>query len=143
MLLRPTNAWARIGGPPCCAVWTPRPSGERSKRTAVRNAGGRITAKRLLPIARAAGYQGSARNFRLLVATVKRAYKAEQGLSTAMTNERSKGGSSGQAHPFEVLGLRQRSAEDRLSLACAMENQLRNPTDPSDTTDLTTVASRT
>ena len=46
---------------------------------AVRDAKGRITAKRLLPIARTAGYQGSARNFRRLVATVKRAYKLEQG----------------------------------------------------------------
>ena len=32
---------------------------------------GRITAKRLLPIARAAGYEGSARNFRRLVAEAK------------------------------------------------------------------------
>ena len=46
---------------------------------AVRDARGRITAKRLLPIARTAGYSGSARNFRRLVATVKRAYKLEQG----------------------------------------------------------------
>ncbi len=32
---------------------------------------GRISAKRLLPAARAAGYEGSARNFRRLVATAK------------------------------------------------------------------------
>ena len=32
---------------------------------------GRITAKRLLPAAQAAGYEGSARNFRRLVATRK------------------------------------------------------------------------
>ena len=40
---------------------------------------GRISAKRLLPIARAAGYTGSARNFRRLVAGVKRTLRAEQG----------------------------------------------------------------
>jgi transposase len=38
---------------------------------------GRITAKRLLPEARAAGYAGSARNFRRLVAEAKRAWRAE------------------------------------------------------------------
>jgi len=37
----------------------------------VRKSAGRISAKRLLPDARAAGYAGSARNFRRLVATVK------------------------------------------------------------------------
>jgi transposase len=37
----------------------------------------RISAKRLLPEARAAGYDGSARNFRRLVATAKRDYRAE------------------------------------------------------------------
>jgi transposase len=36
---------------------------------------GRISAKRLLPAARAAGYQGSARNFRRLVAEVKAAWR--------------------------------------------------------------------
>lgn len=40
---------------------------------------GRMSAKRLLPIARAAGYSGSARNFRRLVASVKKAFRAEQG----------------------------------------------------------------
>ena len=40
---------------------------ERVEETA-----GRISAKRLLPAARAAGYAGSARNFRRLVAQVKR-----------------------------------------------------------------------
>ena len=39
----------------------------------------KISAKRLLPAARAAGYAGSARNFRRLVATKKRAWRAEQG----------------------------------------------------------------
>jgi transposase len=37
---------------------------------------GRISAKRLLPAARAAGYDGSARNFRRLVAEVKQAWRA-------------------------------------------------------------------
>jgi transposase len=40
---------------------------------------GRMTAKRLLPIARAAGYSGSARNFRRLVSEVRKAFKVEQG----------------------------------------------------------------
>jgi transposase len=38
---------------------------------------GRISAKRLLPEARAAGYEGSARNFRRLVATEKEAWRAQ------------------------------------------------------------------
>src|SRR5437899_2192211 len=38
---------------------------------------GRISAKRLLPEARAAGYGGSARNFRRLVADAKRSWRAE------------------------------------------------------------------
>jgi hypothetical protein len=37
----------------------------------VRSTDGRISAKRLLPLARAAGYEGSARNFRRAVATAK------------------------------------------------------------------------
>ena len=40
---------------------------------------GKMTAKRLLPIARAAGYLGSARNFRRLVSEVRGAFKLEQG----------------------------------------------------------------
>jgi transposase len=36
----------------------------------------RISAKRLLPVARAGGYEGSARNFRRLVAEVKQAWRA-------------------------------------------------------------------
>ena len=40
---------------------------------------GKMTAKRLLPIAVAAGYSGSARNFRRLVAEVRKAYRVEQG----------------------------------------------------------------
>jgi len=39
---------------------------------------GRITAKRLLPQATAAGYDGSARNFRRLVADAKQAWRNEQ-----------------------------------------------------------------
>jgi transposase len=39
----------------------------------------RISAKRLLPVARAAGYEGSPRNFRRLVAESKRAWRAVHG----------------------------------------------------------------
>jgi len=42
----------------------------------VRRSQGRISAKRLLPAARAAGYGGSARNFRRLVAQVRAAWRA-------------------------------------------------------------------
>jgi hypothetical protein len=45
---------------------------ERVEKTA-----GRISAKRLLPAARAAGYAGSDRNFRRLVAAVKQAWRRE------------------------------------------------------------------
>jgi transposase len=38
---------------------------------------GRISAKRLLPVARAAGYDGSARNFRRVVAEAKQAWRAD------------------------------------------------------------------
>jgi transposase len=38
---------------------------------------GRISARRLLPAARAAGYAGSARNFRRLVATAKQAWRRD------------------------------------------------------------------
>src|ERR1035437_964141 len=38
---------------------------------------GRITAKRLLPVARAAGYVGSSRNFRRLVAEAKSKWKSK------------------------------------------------------------------
>ena len=38
---------------------------------------GRISAKRLLPAAKAAGYQGSARNFRRLVAEAKRTWRRD------------------------------------------------------------------
>jgi transposase len=41
----------------------------------VKTSKGKITAKRLLPVARTAGYQRSARNFRRLVATQKRLWR--------------------------------------------------------------------
>jgi len=41
----------------------------------VKDTSGRISAKRLLPAARAAGYEGSARNFRRLVADAKTAWR--------------------------------------------------------------------
>jgi transposase len=44
----------------------------------VRKTHGRISAKRLLPAARTAGYDGSARNFRRLVAQVKRQWRQGQ-----------------------------------------------------------------
>ena len=40
---------------------------------------GRISAKRLLPVAVAAGYEGSARNFRRVVAEAKREWRIERG----------------------------------------------------------------
>ena len=43
----------------------------------VRATCGRISAKRLLPAARAAGYSGSARNFRRLVAAAKRTWRSD------------------------------------------------------------------
>ena len=43
----------------------------------VKTTAGRISAKRLLPAARAAGYAGSARNFRRLVAAQKQAWRGE------------------------------------------------------------------
>src|SRR3954451_4020567 len=43
----------------------------------VAKTGGRISAKRLLPAARAAGYEGSARNFRRLVAEAKTGWRRE------------------------------------------------------------------
>lgn len=50
-------------------------SGVVAKRVAATS--GRISAKRLLPEAAAAGYAGSARNFRRLVADAKRAWRSE------------------------------------------------------------------
>lgn len=63
---------AETGGPPPRA---PRPrcldAFTDLVATRVDKSNGRISAKRLLPIARAAGYEGSARNFRRLVAEQK------------------------------------------------------------------------
>src|SRR3954451_13055436 len=47
----------------------------------VKKTAGRISAKRLLPAARAAGYEGSARNFRRLVADAKTAWRQGEGRS--------------------------------------------------------------
>jgi transposase len=44
----------------------------------VRATDGRISAKRLLPVARAAGYDGSSRNFRRAVADAKRAWRTHR-----------------------------------------------------------------
>ena len=44
----------------------------------VRSTDGRISAKRLLPIAQAAGYRGSARNFRRAVAAAKAAWRRQR-----------------------------------------------------------------
>lgn len=44
----------------------------------VKGTKGRISAKRLLPEAKAAGYAGSARNFRRLVAKAKRSWRSGQ-----------------------------------------------------------------
>lgn len=64
-------------------VRAPRPANYEAVRTLVaqdvKDTRGRISAKRLLPKARAAGYTGSARNFRRLVAEEKKAWRAERG----------------------------------------------------------------
>ena len=46
---------------------------ERVERTK-----GKMSAKRLLPVAQAAGYEGSARNFRRLVAEVKAEWRSDE-----------------------------------------------------------------
>lgn len=64
-------------------VRAPRPANYEDVRTLVaqdvKDTRGRISAKRLLPRARAAGYTGSARNFRRLVAQEKKAWRAQHG----------------------------------------------------------------
>ena len=64
----------------------PRPRKERARNfevvadlvaARVKKSAGRITAKRLLPAARTAGYEGSDRNFRRLVAQAKRDWRVE------------------------------------------------------------------
>ncbi|WP_299521189.1 hypothetical protein [uncultured Serinicoccus sp.] len=66
-------------------VWAPRAANYESVRDRVAErvstSKGRISAKRLLPRARAAGYTGSARNFRRLVAQEKKRYRSEHGRS--------------------------------------------------------------
>ncbi len=69
---------AEAGGPP---PREPRPRNFDAVvdvvATRVDKSGGKITAKRLLPIARAAGYEGSARNFRRLVSEQKALWRSE------------------------------------------------------------------
>lgn len=69
---------AQAGGPP--------PRAQRPRNfdavidvvaTRIDKSGGKITAKRLLPIARTAGYEGSARNFRRLVAEQKALWRSK------------------------------------------------------------------
>lgn len=64
-------------------VRAPRPANYEDVRglvaAGVDTAKARISAKRLLPTARAAGYTGSARNFRRLVAEEKKAWRAKHG----------------------------------------------------------------
>lgn len=65
------------------AVREPREANYEAVRALVaadiKDVRGRISAKRLLPKARAAGYTGSDRNFRRLVAQEKQAWRAERG----------------------------------------------------------------
>jgi transposase len=69
---------AEAGGPP---QRVPRPRNFDQVRNLVAErvakSAGRISAKRLLPIARAAGYEGSARNFRRLVAEQKTLWRKD------------------------------------------------------------------
>lgn len=64
-------------------VRAPRPANYEVVRdlvaTGIEASKGRISAKRLLPRARAAGYTGSPRNFRRLVAEEKKAWRARHG----------------------------------------------------------------
>ena len=70
---------------------------------------GRVTAKRLLREARAAGYGGSARNFRRLVARAKRSWRSERG----------RGRLPGVWAPGEVLVI-DWGAEEGLHIFCAV-----------------------
>ena len=71
---------------------------------------GRISAKRLLPIARAAGYEGSARNFRRLVAEAKMLWR----------NEHHRGRRPGVWSPGEYLVIDWAQAAPGLYLFCAV-----------------------
>ena len=70
----------RAGRPPVEPMPRPRNTDPVSALLAerIRATDGRISAKRLLPAARAAGYAGSARNLRRAVATIKAAWRTER-----------------------------------------------------------------
>jgi len=75
-----TQELARMSGQPA-PVRKPRVSNTEVVRDLVAQkvtaSKGKISAKRLLPVARAAGYEGSDRNFRRLVADAKRAWRGQ------------------------------------------------------------------
>jgi transposase len=75
----------------------------------VRKTRGRISAKRLLPVARAEGYTGSARNFRRLVAAAKRDWRSEH----------HRGRRPGVWEPGETLVI-DWGSEDGLHVFCAV-----------------------
>src|SRR5438128_1356469 len=97
----PTSWWAGTVAPPSCVAppikrssgWIERREvGQAERRVVagntagvqalitdrVRTSDGRISAKRLLPIVRAAGYSGSARDLRRAVADAKTTWKRKQ-----------------------------------------------------------------
>jgi transposase len=76
----------------------------------VKKSQGRMSAKRMLPIARAAGYDGSARNFRRLVADVK----------TLWRNEHHRGRRPAVWSPGEYLVIDWAEAAPGLFLFCAV-----------------------
>jgi transposase len=76
----------------------------------VAKSAGRMSAKRLLPIARAAGYEGSARNFRRLVAQAKVLWR----------NEHHRGRRPGVWSPGEYLVIDWAEAAPGLFLFCAV-----------------------
>jgi transposase len=76
----------------------------------VAKSAGRMSAKRMLPIARAAGYQGSARNFRRLVAEAK----------TLWRNEHHRGRRPAVWSPGEYLVIDWAQAAPGLFLFCAV-----------------------
>jgi transposase len=75
----------------------------------VKSSSGRISAKRLLPVAVAAGYTGSARNFRRLVAKAKRTWREEH----------HRGRRPGVWSPGETLII-DWGSEDELHVFCAV-----------------------
>jgi transposase len=76
----------------------------------VKKSRGRMSAKRMLPIARAAGYEGSARNFRRLVAEAKRLWR----------NEHHRGRRPAVWSPGEYLVIDWAEAAPGLFLFCAV-----------------------